>query len=504
MGDAVDVEDVFRLVGTTLDTRFVVTHVVAEGGFGIVYHAHQAALERPVAVKVLKTPVELGGAAREQFLGAFAAEAKTIARITHPNIVQVYDFGVSTMPSGERAGWMALEWLKGPTLEEDLAGRRGAGGRAPAECLKLLGPILSALATVHAAGVAHRDLKPANIMLLATPGGAVPKLLDFGIAKIMETDEEAGTGHTATRSRQIAFSPAYASAEQVSHGRSGPWTDVHALALILIEMLTDRAPYSADDTTGLFRQILDPTRPSPARSGVEVGPWEAVLARAVASVPGDRYKDAAELLLALESTVDEASLAYAAAPPSRRAVSALDGSRAPDTTVAVVPQLEAAARTLRPIARADVAGDGAPPSARRWTVHAILASGAVVLASVAAFVVVTSHTTATVPSSGIEAPAILTSAPTTARGSDVVRPPATGSPEPVPAAEPSASASSGVPHVEVRPRAPLPPLARAHAAPSAPSAAAPEITPTKPRVNCDPPFTVDEAGRKHYKPECDN
>jgi serine/threonine-protein kinase len=227
----IDAGDVYQLAGTTLEGRFTVERVVAEGGFGVVYRAQQAALERPIALKVLKTPDHFDEAAKQQFLAGFAAEAKTIARIAHPHIVHVYDFGVSMMPSGVRAAWMALEWLTGVTLEDELLGRRGRGGRSPAECLALLKPIISALAIVHAEGVVHRDIKPSNIMLVPLPGGAILKLLDFGIAKIMESDEPPGSGDTRTCSTQIAFSPRYASPEQLIHGRSGPWTDVHALGL---------------------------------------------------------------------------------------------------------------------------------------------------------------------------------------------------------------------------------------------------------------------------------
>jgi eukaryotic-like serine/threonine-protein kinase len=275
------IEDVFGLVGTTLEGRFIVDRVVAEGGFGVVYHAQQAALERPIALKVLKTPKRFDDAERKQFLAGFAAEAKTVARITHPSIVQVFDFGVSPMPSGVQAAWMALEWLTGVTLEDELAKRRGQGGRSPSDCLAVLRPVFSALALVHKEGVAHRDIKPANIMIVKTAVGPTPKLLDFGIAKLMSADEAPGTGHTRTRSNQIAFSPAYAAPEQISQGRSGPWTDVHGMGLVLTEMLTDAMAFEGEEVAVLFQQIVDRARPTPARRGVQIGPWEEVLQRAL-------------------------------------------------------------------------------------------------------------------------------------------------------------------------------------------------------------------------------
>src|ERR1041384_7157965 len=129
----VRVRDQFGLMGTVLEGRFRVDHEVAEGGFGVVYRATQVALERLVALKVLKMPPELDAAAREQFHQRFAVEAKTIARMSPPHIVGVHDFGVSAMPTGGEAPWMALEWLSGRTLEDVLRERRGQGGQSPGE-----------------------------------------------------------------------------------------------------------------------------------------------------------------------------------------------------------------------------------------------------------------------------------------------------------------------------------------------------------------------------------
>jgi serine/threonine protein kinase len=341
------IEDVFGLVGTTLEGRFVVDRVVAEGGFGVVYHAQQAALERPIALKVLKTPKRFDENERKQFLAGFAAEAKTVARITHPSIVQVFDFGVSPMPSGVQAAWMALEWLTGETLEDALATRRGRGGRSPSDCLAVLRPVLSALALVHKEGVAHRDIKPANIMIVKTAVGPTPKLLDFGIAKLMSADEAPGTGHTRTRSNQIAFSPAYAAPEQITQGRSGPWTDVHGMGLVLTEMLTDAMAFEGEEVAVLFQQIVDRARPTPARRGVQIGPWEEVLQRALAVSSAERYRDAGELLGALEATLQAAEVAFRSMPAER-----VDGTpaRSPqaETLAAMSTQLAPASPSEAP------------------------------------------------------------------------------------------------------------------------------------------------------------
>src|SRR5450432_747488 len=174
-------EDHFGLAGSTIAHRFRVERQVAEGGFGVVYRALQVALDRLVALKVLKMPFGLDGAAQVQFQEKFEAEAKMIARLQHPHIVNVHDYGIFKMPSGDLAPWMALEWLDGETLESSLARRRGRGGRRAAEAISLLRPVLDAVAYAHKLGIAHRDIKPANIMVVKTHAGNVLRMLDFGI-----------------------------------------------------------------------------------------------------------------------------------------------------------------------------------------------------------------------------------------------------------------------------------------------------------------------------------
>jgi len=298
--------DLFQLVGTCLDGKFQVEKFVAQGGFAVVYSGQHLSLDRTIAIKVLKTPPELNERARQDFISKFRLEAKTIARLSHLNIVQVIDFGVSRMPSGETAPWMVLEWLTGRSLEKELAERRGQGGRSPDEALKLLEPIFDALAYAHEERIAHRDVKPANIMIVPTKRGEMLKLLDFGIVKIMEKGETAEQNLAPTRGVLSAHSPAYAAPEQITGLRTGPWTDVHALALVLTEVMTDSPSYDGKNITTLLREILSPQRPTPARHRIDAGPWEAVLGKALALEPADRFKDAGEFLAALKSAIPAA------------------------------------------------------------------------------------------------------------------------------------------------------------------------------------------------------
>jgi serine/threonine protein kinase/TolB-like protein/Flp pilus assembly protein TadD len=310
--------DPFGLIGETLEGRFKVERQVAEGGFGIVYRAHQLVLDRAVALKVLKTPGDLSAAGRATFHRTFEEEARTIARLKHPHIVDVYDFGVTEREPDGPLLWMALEWLEGKTLEEELDGPGAGAPMTATEALALLRPVLQTIGYAHRQQVVHRDLKPANIFLAEREGVGTVKVLDFGIAKIMAgADAEGVPGGGNTTKGFRAFSPDYAAPEQVAHARTGPATDVHALGLILTRMLTGRAPYSYDPIDGdLFAAVMAERRPSPAAAGHPVGAWEPVLARAMARRPADRYQNADQLLAALEESLPAATGIPPISPPT--------------------------------------------------------------------------------------------------------------------------------------------------------------------------------------------
>jgi serine/threonine protein kinase len=307
------VSDIFGLTGATLDGKYAIERPVAAGAFGVVYRAEHTALRRPAAIKVLKLPDTLSDAAQRAIVDLFEREAQTIARLDHPAVVRVIDYGVSAMHDGLVAPWMALEWLDGVTLDRHLD-HLGRSPIAPAEALALLRPAFEALALAHARGIAHRDLKPANLMCVPDwRGDTTLRVLDFGIARVMAPDEVAGSGETLTQAALAPFSPAYGAPEQVAHARTGPWTDVHGLALLLVELLVGRRPYPPGDVTALCAAALSPARPTPARFGVDVGPLEPVLLRALALRPADRFADAGSFLAAVD-----AALAPPVAPPRPR------------------------------------------------------------------------------------------------------------------------------------------------------------------------------------------
>ena len=325
--------DPFQLIGTLLDGKYRVDEAIAQGGFGVVYRGEHVRLKRPVAIKVLARQGD-GSADAEALVAQFHAEAELLTRLDHPAVVQVLDLGATAIPRGRTAPWMALEWVDGVTLLDDLRLREGDDPRTPTECLALMRPVLEALAQAHALGIAHRDVKPGNIMLVrdeedarANDSGegtsfgprsaakaprvtARPRvrLLDFGIAKVMRPDElRPSGGDTATGAGVGAFSMRYASPEQLSGARTGPWTDVHALALVLTQLLTHRQPYPGEEAVSVAAGVLADRRPTPALHDVDVGAWEPVLAKALALRPAERYQDAGALLAALDGALSRAT-----------------------------------------------------------------------------------------------------------------------------------------------------------------------------------------------------
>jgi hypothetical protein len=198
---------------------------------------------------------------------------------------------------------MALEWLDGEPLDAWLAARRGHPVRE-AEAVALLRPAIEGLAFAHAEGVAHRDVKPANIFVVSGRQGRSTKMLDFGIAKAMQEGETATQLKTRTSSGFSAFSPSYGAPEQFlakRYGPTGPWTDVHALGLILTEMTTGRPALEGEEQAEFFIAATSDVRPTPSSRGGSVSnSFEIVCRRALACAAADRYRNAEELLTALD------------------------------------------------------------------------------------------------------------------------------------------------------------------------------------------------------------
>jgi eukaryotic-like serine/threonine-protein kinase len=299
--------DAFGLVGQLLDGQYRVDAVVGEGGYGIVYKGWHVAFEQPVAIKALKMPEVTDANTRISVLTRFREEAKLSYVLSQASlsIVRCIGYGALVTPSQTWAPYLVLEWLEGQSLAEDLEERRhrNAGGRSITEALELLAPVAAALSHVHSQRVAHRDIKPANVFL---PRDMGPKLLDFGIAKVMEEGATAANA-LLTRGGGSAFTPYYAAPEQIDPrlGPTGPWTDVYGFALLLVEMLADKAPLRGNDVVAVVGQITDVSRrPTPRALGVPVtDAVEALFLRALTVDPKARFADMGAFWEALNGAV---------------------------------------------------------------------------------------------------------------------------------------------------------------------------------------------------------
>ena len=289
--------DAFGLVGTVLKDHLQIQSVVGAGGFGTVYRAYHTKLASPVAVKCLRIPDFLDAAGRNRFVEKFVAEGRLMYELSRADagIVKSIEVDVLTLPNGVPVPYLVLEWVDGQPLEALIEANMRAGKRAPLEeVIDRLEPVARALAAAHDGNVAHRDIKPSNIMLTQVLGRHTAKILDFGIAKIVQ--ETGGGAHTTRDAGEssFGFTPCYAAPEQwvARYGATGPWTDVFAFALVCVEYLTAQMGLPGDSIPHWMGASMDPgQRPTPRARGVELGEAvEAVFQKALAVNPQDRYR----------------------------------------------------------------------------------------------------------------------------------------------------------------------------------------------------------------------
>ena len=283
---------------------YVLQRAIGRGGMGSVFLAVDPTLRRYVALKVLAPEL----AADPDYVARFRREATSLARIRHPNLVHIYAVG----EDGNRH-FIAMEYLKGHTVAEIL---RQRGALPLPVAARILGQVLAALEKVHAAGIVHRDLKPANIMIDEDQRAI---LMDFGLAKPRH-DHSVTTGNT------LIGTPEYM-APEVAEGQDADFrSDVYALGVILFELLTGRVPFHGNSAIATLRQQVEQPTPS-ARSLTPTLPpqLDAVIARAMAKKPDERYPSVrafAADLAALVPTPELTALAAGARAERGRAPSA--------------------------------------------------------------------------------------------------------------------------------------------------------------------------------------
>lgn len=295
--------DVFGIVGTTQCGSFHVERAVAEGGFAVVYRALHGAFRAPVALKCLKMPVSLSAQQRAEFLEKFRAEAELMFRLSASiaEVVRPLHVDHFIAPDGRFVPFIALEWLDGEPLSA-VIDRRAAQNK-PAVSLRraveLLTPIARCLHRAHnfpgpegPIAVVHCDVKPDNLFVIDQGGEAALKILDFGVAKARSLANSRAGGVTGSETN--VFTPSYAAPEQwvpQKYGQTGPWTDVYAFSLSVLELILGRPPIEGEMHVMLAAAIDEHRRPTPRTLGIELPDRaERAFAAAVAVDPKRRIQ----------------------------------------------------------------------------------------------------------------------------------------------------------------------------------------------------------------------
>ncbi len=217
--------------GSVIEGRYRIDGRIGGGSFGAVFRGRHLELDQPVAVKVLA----LGSAADPSALDRFRREGISACRVRHPHAVSVVDFGVTEAG----VAFLVMELLEGRTLEREL---EESGALAPARATLVLAPVCGAVAEAHRSGVLHRDIKPANIFLHRQGGAEVPKILDFGVAKLAG---DAAFLRNLTLDSALLGTPAYMAPERFRYEPYGPASDVYSLGMTLYHALAGRLPFES-------------------------------------------------------------------------------------------------------------------------------------------------------------------------------------------------------------------------------------------------------------------
>ncbi|MBF8188096.1 protein kinase [Nonomuraea sp. K274] len=260
--------------GTTLNDRYVLAGRLGGGGMGEVWRADDTVLGRAVAVKVL-TPALTDN---PSFTRRFQNEARAMATLGHPGVVDVYDYGTSEV-DGRQVSFLVMEYVQGESLDRLL--RRGPLG--PALTMRLVAETADALAAAHAQGIVHRDVKPANLMI--RPNGTVA-LTDFGIAHSVSAGHLTATG-------TMLCSAGYCAPEMAADSDVTPAVDIYALGVVAYECLTGKLPFQGDTPVQIiFKHLNSPVPALPA--DVPPGPRQ-VVTRALEKTPDRRWPTAAQM-----------------------------------------------------------------------------------------------------------------------------------------------------------------------------------------------------------------
>lgn len=267
-----------------LGNRYEFISTVGTGGMSVIYKAKQPLLHKVFAVKMLHSHI-----LNEQTVQRFQQEAKTVATLKHPNVIAVHDFGLSEYGQP----YMVMDFIDGPTLSELIQER---GSLPLPEALDIFAQVCDALEHAHSHGVLHRDLKPGNIMLVKDETGYLVQLVDFGIAKIVDT--ASSIAHQLTQTGEIFGSPLYMCPEQCMGKTVDQRGDIYALGCILYECLVGRPPHRGDTLIEtIFKHLNEePQSLREARPDIIIPPAvEDLVMKLLANKPEDRYQNMSEV-----------------------------------------------------------------------------------------------------------------------------------------------------------------------------------------------------------------
>ncbi|MEV4878723.1 protein kinase domain-containing protein [Streptomyces cyaneofuscatus] len=283
--------------------RYVIEELVGAGGMAAVHRARDTALDRTVAIKTMHPALAADTGGRERF----RREARSAAALMHAHVVAVHDVGEEELADG-RVPYLVMEYVEGRTLSHFVPSR--PGGLPLPEALRFVAEILDALAASHDRGLVHRDIKPANVMI-TTAGSA--KVMDFGIARALDGQATAltGTGH-------MVGTPHYMAPEQFESSRPiDGRADLYAVGVVLFQLLTGAVPFDADSGWRIGYLHITAEPPGLAALGVRVpAPVQALLTRALAKDPDDRFPDARAMRAQILGVARGAAAADTGHPPT--------------------------------------------------------------------------------------------------------------------------------------------------------------------------------------------
>src|SRR5215211_1168557 len=268
--------------------QYKVIAQMGSGGMATVYKAYHARLDRTVAIKMLHEAFQED----KNFLARFEREAQIVARLEHPHIVPVFDFD-----EFNGRPYLVMKYIEGHTLKAEIENHT----LTMEEILRLLPPIASALDYAHRQGVLHRDIKPSNIIL---DSNSVPYVTDFGLARMAQLGD-------STLSHDVLLgTPHYISPEQAMGNRDlDARTDLYSFGIVLYELVVGRVPFSADTPFAIIHDQIYRPLPRPSSIDPEISPAiDAVLEKALAKTPSERYATATEMVDAFRSAVEQSGL----------------------------------------------------------------------------------------------------------------------------------------------------------------------------------------------------